>query len=408
MAVYNPSPGGGTEPGNFFTSIVNSTVSDSGYYEAFFQPKQWPLGTLYQGVIDSLWKKAGAHPDKGPLMISRSTGGGISWTPAQVNVGGSLIQSYAHSHGISDDGTQIVVYQDDDTFQTVKWAKRTNWTANFVACGTITAPTGYTINPTPTKLIRMPEGQLRVGVYLVKNDGTISKGLLYELSSDFSIASLVSTVYDRATQCPASPYTDWMLNEFSICCIDDTGTNSTSKFICIARTALPNEGGTAYAYLTSTGGTTWTQSTTEDAGSFLDDNGTTQNGPFSRGLFQRFLTSNSPVSIAVYDGYVYAANGERNVANGFKLKFTRITTANAATNIFSNWEAPTTIETYHATVAGSTVDCGYPDLEVMFESDVDTLGKLVANHYDVSTLTRDPALTEDRCCGRQVIIAPLA
>jgi hypothetical protein len=387
-----------TSGGDYFAPLVAGTVTDTGYYEAFGMPIQ-----RSNGMIDSLFKRSSGHAAEGPIIIKRTSNGGATWSESQVNVGGVLIEAHSISHGITATGRQIVFYQDDDTFATIKWAVRDTLTGNFTYKGTISCSPGFdALAPAPIKIKTLPEGQLRFGLYELNNAGTSAAGRFYDSDDDGETFTLTSTLYTRATQAPASPYTDWMCNEFDHECVDDTGVNATSKFIAIARVALPFDGGTYYTFLTSTGGTIWNQSIVEDPGSFVDDNGNTVSGPFSRGLLYRFLASNSPVSIKLHNGVVVVANGER-ALSGYKLKYITNTPAGAFSNIYSSWSAPTTLETYNATTAGSSIDCGYPDLFEASETEGGAL-ELWAHHYDVSTLPKDPILTEDRCCIRQIQI----
>lgn len=404
IATLSGGGNGTVEPppdprGDEFNTLVEEKVSDSGLYEAFPIPEQFSFGRR-----SALWKKSDGHASKGPLMLS--TQGTGAWSHAQVNVGGVLIEAHAISYGITDTDREIIFYQDDDTFHTIKYATRDGGTGNFTYRDTITKDSWADwIAPAPTKVKRLPEGQYRFGFYQGNTAGTRTAGGFYDSSNNGASFSFANTLFDGTVQANGAPITDWMLNEFDFECIEDTATNATSTFIAIARAALPDDGGTMYSYFTSVGGTTWTQDMTEDAGSFVDDNGTTQLGPFPRGLFYRFLPSNSPVFIKLFNGTVYVINGER-ATTGFKLKYTTNTVAGAKTNVFSGWTAPVTLKTYDAETLGSSIDCGYPVLYAVKES-AEGDPELWGMDYDVSTETKDPGITEDRCCINQFqLISP--
>lgn len=368
-------------------------VSNSGYYDAFPMYEQFSFGR--ESV---LWKKSSGHAPKGPIMLSIK-GTGV-WSHAQANVGGVLIEGHSISYGITDTDREIFFYQDDDTFHTIKYATRDGGTGNFTYRGTITKSAWADwIAPAPTKVKRSPEGQYRFGFYEGDTAGTRTRGGFYDSSDNGVTFTFASELYDGTVQANGSPIEDWKLNEFDFEWIENTGVNATSTCIAIARAVMPDEGGTMYSYLTSVGGTVWTQDMTEDAGSFVDDNGNPVAGPFPRGLFYRFLPSNSPVCIKLFNGKVVVANGER-ATTGFKRKYTTNTVAGAKTNVFSGWTAPENLGTYNAEELGSSIDCGYINLRDI-KTSADGEPELWGMDYDISTLPRDPLLTEDRCCINQ-------
>lgn len=360
--------------GPVYSPLMAETVTNSGGYDSFPQYLQ------RDGELRSCWLKKSTHTSKGLCMIGRRTSS--AWVHTQANVDGTLIESYANSYGLTVTGREILFYQDDDTFATIKWATRDGGTGNFTYRGTISAGVGYDwIAPAPIKNKRLPDGKQRFGFYKGDNAGTTAFGGFYDSDDNGISFDFTSTLYDRSTQAPTAPYTDWMLNEFDWECVNNTGVNSTSEYIAIGRVALPTEGGTYYAYFTSTDAINWTQSTTEDAGIFVDDNGNTVGGPFSRGILFRFLASNSPCNIKLFNGVVYVANGERNPTYGYARKLTTTTPTGAMRNKFDDWTAPVDLGTYQSNLTGGTIDCGYIDMEEVTPNDTDP-NELWAQDYD--------------------------
>jgi hypothetical protein len=381
----------------YYSSLKEGVVSDSGYYDSFPMAHQLLTGPL-EGAIQTVLGRKGGHAAAGDLIIKTTLDGGDSWTEETVKVGGVEVQVVAHQMGWNDTtGRQILFYQLGTAFDEINWATRNGATGDFTYRGTISASAGCDwIAPCPVELKQMPEGEWRFAFYEGDNAGALMQGGFYESSNNGITFTFSHFVYSR-TAVLTGPVSTWMVNEWDWLCIDDTGDNTTSKFIVIGRlhTSVP-DGGVKYAHFKSLGGTTWTQDSTADAGSFVDDNGISQSGPFTRELFWPFLESNSPVYLALHNGKVIIGNGERNVANGYKHKITWTTPAGAYENKFSNWIRPITVNGFNATDLGSSIDCGY-NRPFKHKASAEATNTLAYQHYDVSPYTRNPVITDDRC-----------
>jgi hypothetical protein len=360
----------------YFTPLVASTVVDDGWYNGFPFPHQ-----LEDGTIISIYKKSSDHASKGPMMIAKSINGGASWTESQISVGGTPIECAALSMGVLSSGRILISYQDDEIYRTIKWAYSDNGGVSFTASASVHTIVSGIMSHSPIKMIQMPSGKVLMGYYEYNGAGTQTTIAFLESSNNGLTWALGSTISVNNTQATASPFADWKMNEFGVCIVENTGVDATSKMIAWGRVAMPDDGGTYYKfYKSANGGTTWVQDSAEDAGSFVNDNGGTVAGPFSRILNYTFLSSNSPVDIMEHNGMIYVINGERNLTNGYKLKFSTATPEEAYRNKFDDWARPTTVLTFHANTAGATIDCGYP---VLFK---DYQGKLWCQYYDISTL----------------------
>jgi hypothetical protein len=374
-------------------STVASTVVDDGWYNGFPFPK------YYNGNIYSLYKKAVDHASLGPLTLAKSTdASGASWTEWQVEVDAVAIEAAALSYEILASGRQLIAYQDDEVYQVIKFAYSDDNGVSFTSAGSIDLGTGYTSSPSPVKMEVMPSGKVRFGYY--KFGTGVNPAIIGFINSTDNGVSWTTgeTIFSHNTQAPASPFNDWKGHEFGFTITHNTGSDATCKMIALVRVNLPDEGGTYYLHFRSAdGGATWSSDyTTEDAGSFTNDNGQLVSGPFSRGLLYSFLPSNSPVDIKVHNGLVYVLNGERNAANGYKLKYITATPDGAYENKFDNWLRPVTLLTFNATTLGSSIDCGYP---IMFE---DQVGHLWCQYYDISTQAVEPGKGDERAYIRQV------
>jgi hypothetical protein len=388
-----------SEATDYWQTPVATTVTDTGYYEAFPMPEQYIDGSLL-----TLWKKSGDHASAGALILSRSIDGGTTWVHDQVNVGGTLIESAAHSFCVLSDGRLIIAYQDDELYTSVKFAYRDGLSGAFTAGTTYSFGAGYSSSPSPVKMKVMPSGKIYFGYYkfgLTTNPAII--GFL-ESTDDGETFVLGPQIFSRTTQATASPYTDWKGHEFGFEITHNTGTDATCKMIALVRVNLPDEGGTYYMHFKSAdGGDTWTYDSTEDAGSFNNDLGALVSGPFSRHLFYSFLASNSPVDIKLHhDGYVYVVNGERNAAEGYKLKYCKALPDDAYANVWDDWTRPTEVKAYIA-VSGESIDCGYPVLFHVKASEDDVVPELWCQDYDRSALA-NTVNGDPRCKIMQVKI----
>jgi hypothetical protein len=365
---------------------VEGVVFDNGYYNigAFPETKG--------DTIVSVNKYAGSHADGGPLVMHWSVNGGASWTSIVILVNGVPINNCgALTFCITVTGRLSLGYQ-DATGASVNYAYNDKIDANFTFSNTVTAPAGYTINFSPVKMKQMPSGKIRCGVYYYPSSSSLFKIGFVNSTNNGASFSTGEEIYSGSSTYPTNPG-DWQVHEFGFEIIENTGSDATCKMIAIARVNLSGENGGYYLLLkTGDGGATWTTDVaTTDPGSFIDDNGVTQSGPFGRSTFYAFLGSNSPVDIKLHNGFVYVANGERNITNGYKLKYTRATVTGAYRNKFDDWERPTTVMTLNSSTMGGSIDGGYP---VMF---IPPSGGLWCQIYDVSTQPRNPLITDDRC-----------
>jgi hypothetical protein len=386
---------------SFYTTLANeSVVSDAGWYEGYDFPFQYTDGSLI-----GWFRRSGSHTDDGPIMFRRSTDGGSSYTSSQVIVDGNLITGQALTGGLltsgANAGRQFIGWQ-DVTGAWVKVAYRDNLTSQFTQCATINAPANTTMHFSTAPIRKMPDGTLRFGVYILPTSGASSIARFINGSADGTTWSLGDTIATHTTQATASPYTDWKFNEWDWICTHDTGVNATSKFISVLRVALPDDGGTYYLLYRSTGGTVWTLDSTEDAGSFTNDIGASVGGPFSRGLVYRFMATNSPPSLAKYNGTIYLAVGNRNTTLGPRQQYTTATPDGAYENIWSNWADTTDVYTFEDT-GGSVLELGYG---VLYEAKETSGGtpKLLCNPMEMS-LQANTGNSDKRTRIVQLIIA---
>lgn len=385
----------------------NQILDDDGYYNAFPMGFQAADGRLYV-----FYKKSGSHAAKGPFTVKRSTLVSGVFEQFQVKVNGTFIQSAAHSCIQTPTGRFLIAYQDDEAYTSVKIAYTDGDPANgFTLLHTIDLGTGYSSSPSPVKMLVMPSGAILFTVYrfgLGANPAIIQD---IKLTANGNTWAWGAEIFNNSADFPTG-FPDWKVHEFGRCIVENTGVDSTCKIVGFARVAISDEGGTKYLHTLSTdgGGSYSADTVTEDAGTFTDDNGATVGGPFNRGLLYSYLSSNSPMDMILWGSTVVGINGERNGTNGYKPKYITATPTGAARNKFNDWARPVAVgSNYNAFSLGGSIDCGYP---VLFEwklAPEDTTTQLWFHDYDVSTQTRNPALTEDRCWIRQkriVISAP--
>jgi hypothetical protein len=284
------SAGGSAPPSDYYgvALVDNQIAEDDGPYNGFSMAAQAIDGRLYR-----FWKKAASHAAKGPFMCQRSTLVSGTFEKFQVSVGGVSIESAAHSWCQLPTGRFVIAYQDNELYTSLKLAYSDDPATGFTLIDTVDLGSGYSSSPSPIKMIVMPSGKARFYVYRYGSGANhaIIQDIIIPTTGDSW--SWGATLMDHNSDYPAS-FGDWKGHEAGVCITHNTGVDATCKMIAIVRTALPADGGTYFMHRKSVdGGDTWTDDMTDDAGTFVDDNGTTQTGPFSRALFWSFLPSNS-------------------------------------------------------------------------------------------------------------------
>ena len=147
VAVVAPDPEPEPDPGGINTApSVTGTIINDGVPGQAYDGFPWPV-KLPDGSILTFWKRAFDHASGGPLMMGRSTDGGATWTKRQVTVGGVGVTNVSLGAEIIDNVVHIN-YQDDTTYQTLKFARinASEIVSNFSGCtftsgGTVTLGT---------------------------------------------------------------------------------------------------------------------------------------------------------------------------------------------------------------------------------------------------------------------------
>lgn len=371
------------------------------YYHALRERVVWDENGLYAGFemrdqyTDGsevgVHKEAGSHGAAGPFIFKRSTDG-LTDTSHQITVTGhGTIESAAHSFYVQKTGAHagriIIAWQDFDA-DWLKFAYRDGVVGAFTYAGQVNAPSGFQMFPTPEKMMVMPSGEIRCGVYCTPTSG------------DSQLREIISTNTGVSWTLQAAFATGALYSEFTRCITHNTGVDATCKIIYGIRLWVPGDGASYYVFRkSSNGGATVTYENVDDAGSFVDDHGDTISGPFNRGILYSFLQSNGPLKFIKFNGEIIAACGERGSGSGWisrRLKFIKATPDDAFENKFSNWTRPIQVRGYNAEYNGSSVDCGYVDLwEHQEEEDGDPI--LAYADYDTSAYTHNPAITTKRC-----------
>lgn len=370
-----------------------STINDDGYYNGFL---------MHSDVISNrgfgIYKKSSSHAAGGALVLVKTTNAGASYTENNITSNGVEIVSQNHSILWTSTRRLLVAWTDSDGVTRIIKSDTQNHVFSSAVYTISPSPNLYPV-PSPVPMIETSYGTIIFCIYVVGVSGQPSSAVLYESSDDGDTWAVKSTIYSSSTPYPGT--LPWIGNEFTIVETHPTGNETTSKWIAIVRTDIPDDGGTyAMVFKSSDGGNTWIFDTTSDAGSFVDDNGNTvPSGAFSRGLLYRFLSSNSPVHARLINGTVYVANGERNATYGYALKYTTATPDGAFRNKFDDWTAPVFIKFYDN---NRSIDCGYP---IIFIDDFDNG---FVSEYDHSTLTVDSgkSLTRELVETVQIFEAP--
>lgn len=375
LPVYTSGGGGGSYPATY-----QGVIYDDGYYNGF------PFtDTLSNGDIFSVHKKSDAHAPKGPLIMLKSSDGGVTNSATQVTVNGTPIEIASLSMGrIPSTGRILIAYCDDETYTFIKFAYSDNEGVSFTYADSINLGSGYSSSPSPVKMLVMPSGKIRMGYYA------------YGLGANPAIVGFINstddgeswTIGENIFSHGGTGYGDNKGHEFAFVVTDSTGVDSTTKMIAMIRNA--DAGCCFMHYYSADGGATWNTSFTED-----------NPGGYSRHYFYNFgsSTTAAPMDLIVHNDSVYMVTGYRDqTTNIFSLQVIRTTKANAYTNNKFNWTTVDTLRFYNAGTLGSDIDCGYP---VFFK----TRNGLFVRDYDISTETRNPAITEDRCWIYQYKIA---
>ena len=376
MQVVASGGGGGGIP-----QTVASTVIDDGYYNGFPFP-----AIMSNGDIVCLYKKAGGHAPKGPMTLARTTNGGSSWSEAQISVNGVPIESPVLSLVVLSNDRIIIAYQEDETYTYLKFAYRDGYGHEFTFADSINLGTGYSSSPSPIKMLVMPSGKIRCGIY--RYGLTTNPAILAFINSTDNGESW--TYGEEIFSAQDTGFGDYKGTEFSFIITDNTGVDSTCKLATYIRPATI---GIFLQYKSIDGGANWNTDTT-----------TTYNpGVYNGGLNYQTLGAN-PVDIIIHNDSVYMVSGTR-IASGGGFGFTlqvRVTTKeNAFTNNHNIWkDVPVdTLLHFNAETLGSDIDCGYP---LLFH---DGNGELWCMYYDISTEAKDPMITEDRCWIKLIKIA---
>lgn len=384
---------------NFFhTPTFTGTLVDDGYYNGYSFVDQHS-----DGMLSDLYKKTASHTSVGPLMLMFSYDGGTTWNDGQVYVDGVAAQAVALWKVLLPSGRMLIGFQDDIVYRYVKFAYSDNPESRQFT-GLVTYDFGGTdiSSPCPIPGVIMPSGKVKFYYYKLENYYNpgpydhFKVGAIVTTDEGVSYHDDGEVILNNSADYPDS-LGYWKAHETTVVITDNTGVDATTKMVAWARVNIPNEGGTYFAvYRSANGGATWTTDLTQDAGSFVDDNGNTQSGPFSRYLNYTFLAGNNPARLIAHGGYIYAVVGERNIAGGYKLKWSRASPAGAYRNKWDDWERPHYVRTYNATTLGSSIDCGYPcpyEQKAFFG---DTTPQLWYHDYDTSTEPDDPLLSDGR------------
>lgn len=382
MTVTTPHAPGPTD----LPTVDGAVIVDSGSYNAFFHPLDQNPGE--PRIV--FWKDAGGHGIPGFMPMGLCTDG-ENYVKTNVKINGVTITDCAALTSGRTQTGRILIGTQDGLAQSCIIAGNDNIDENFTLLATIPAPTGYSINFNTDKIRVTEEGNLLLGVYLWPSNPTDPhKGWLYKAGPNGDDWTFFAEVFSGTNDNPTGDANTWRCSEFSIEQTHYTGVDATGKWICVIRVNVASEGGTYYLFKHSPDGcATWDNDTTEDAGSFVDDNGVTQGGPFTRRVVWTFLVSNSPVRLRYFGGNMAMINGERNTTNGWKLKISWATPDGAYQNHWDDWSRPFTILTFNANTLGQSIDCGYP------ADWVDWQGRFFCDYYD-------EIVTDDRCFGAQV------
>lgn len=376
MQVVASGGGGGGIP-----QTVASTVIDDGYYNGFPFP-----AIMSNGDIVCLYKKAGGHAPKGPMTLARTTNGGSSWSEAQISVNGVPIESPVLSFVVLPNDRIIICYAEDETYTYLKFAYRDGYGHDFIFTDSINLGTGYSSSPSPIKMLVMPSGKIRCGVY--RYGLTTNPAILAFINSTDNGESWTYGEEIFSTQ--NTGLGDYKGHEFGIVQANNTGVDSTTQLCVYVRPATV---GIFLQYKSIDGGANWSTDTT-----------TTYNpGDYNGGLFYQPVGAN-PVDLIIHNDSVYMVSGTRNTTPsffGYTLQVRRTTKENAFTNNHNIWkDVPVdTLLHFNAETLGSDIDCGYP---LLFH---DGNGELWAMYYDISTEAKDPMITEDRCWIKLIKIA---
>jgi hypothetical protein len=368
---------------NYNPWLTAATIIDDGAYNGFPM-----LSDAHGKTSYGVYKKATSHTASGPLMLIKTTDGGITWTEDSIYVDGSLITSTNHSFQRLSSGRMLISYRVGGVMY---FAYNDNNDRNFTLSATTVSPaTDYIVAQSPIKMLEMPSGNVLFAYYAVGSNGNPASQELMRSTDSGQTWGAYSQIHEGdSTVAEGGTLGNWRGNEVAIAITHNTGIDSTCKMIAIVRTEVASDGGTyPMVFMSVDGGATWTKDLTGDAGSFTNDNGATvSSSGFSRHLLYSFLASNSPVDIRLFKDSVYVVMGERNTTYGPSLKVIAATPDGAFQNKWDNWTRPRLIKMY--TVGGSTYDHGYP---VFFTAN----NKLYAAEYDMSAEATVPELSAKR------------
>lgn len=386
-----PSGGGGAT--YFGTTTFEGAVQNPGRYDGYSFVHQHS-----NGMLSDLYMSRLNHFDTGPLMLAFSFDGGNAWPTMQIRVDGVLTVAVALWKCVTSTGRMLIAYQDTTSYQYVKFAYSDNPTSrNFTYTQTWDFGSSWVSSPATCAGVIMPEGQIRfyyykLGGYPVPVPGDpYIVGALETSDNGLTYVDNGEEIWNHTAQAP-DDFGNWKCHETSVVITHPGVTNATTKMIAWSRVNFPDESSTYYMVARSAdGGATWTTDFTEDTGSFVDDNGITQGGPFSRHLNYTFLAGNNPVWLIAHQGFIYCVNGERNAAGGYKLKYSTATPDGAYRNKWDDWARPTLLRAYNAP-GGHSINCGYVcPYENKISAD-DLVPQLCYHDYD-ETPTSDGSVT---------------
>lgn len=349
--------------------VDSATIDEDGFYNGFLQfaNSTGPLRKTGKGV----YKKSSTHAAAGWAMLTRTHDAGRTFYNTAIRVNGKPIWVTNYSFNILASGRLNIVYR--DTSNMIKVAYRDD-IGLYDTSGEFTQTQimdldvldQYKVYTNPHKLIITSEGNTLVGFYRYNTIGTHpSEGVIYESKDNGQTYQYKSTVFSHSSAYGAATLGDWRGNEFALILIENTGVDSTSKYITLTRIQIPNDGGTSPFHIKSADGCkTWTTDLTKNIGAFTNDIGQLIGNPtkigLSNHLFYPFLAKNAPMDGMLHKGKVLIVHGERNLQYGYSLKWTTYKTIEGAfRNRWDDVERPTFNHFYNARILGRSTDCAY-------------------------------------------------
>lgn len=289
--------------------VVYQNTADVQGYNGF----PYPLSNVNDGSLITFWKKSGDHVSAGPVAMSRSITGGLSWSaPVAVKVDGSTISADTlTAYKMRTSNYIILAWQTFAITPNITYFARileadliANISApNFTSCGSVTYThanhKGYHFdNP-----IELPSGKLRLAYYSLADIGfTGSKAGWVDSSDNGATWALGNDIVVKS----GGSFPNGNISE-SCPVITHMGvTDGSTKVVVLCR----NE---EYGY--------WTHCKSSDGGdTFTID--TTWNFGYEFGAI-----SATPASSVEINGNVYVIVATREVVGGindFKLQWLTI------------------------------------------------------------------------------------